>query len=68
MGGEAGAEAIAPIDKLQGYVATAVAEQNSGLLAVLQAILQAILDKDTKVYLNSKEISKAVNKDLGVVF
>lgn len=68
MGGEAGAEAIAPIDKLQGYVATAVAEQNSGLLAVLQAILQAILDKDTKIYLNSKEISKAVNKDLGVVF
>ena len=68
MGGEAGAEAVAPIDKLQGYVAAAVAEQNSGLLAVLQAILQAILDKDTKVYLNSKEISKAVNKDLGVVF
>lgn len=68
LGGEAGAEAVAPIDVLQGYVAAAVASQNGELLAVLKAILKAILDKDTKVYLNSKEISKAVNKDLGVVF
>lgn len=68
LGGEAGAEAIAPIDVLQGYVRSAVAEENAGMVEVLQAILQAIISKDTKVYLNSKEISKAVNKDLGVVF
>ena len=68
LGGEAGAEAIAPIDVLQGYVRNAVAEENAGMVEVLQAILQAIINKDTAVYLNSKEISKAVNKDLGVVF
>ena len=68
LGGEAGAEAIAPIDVLLGYIRQAVSEQNGELVAVLKAILQAILDKDTKVYLNSKEISKAVNKDLGVIY
>lgn len=68
LGGEAGKEAIAPIDVLQGYVSAAVAEQNAELVAVLQAILQAILNKNTKVYLDGKEISKAVNKELGVVF
>lgn len=71
LGGEAGAEAVAPIDKLQGYVRAAVAAENEGQESLLKAILtvlQAILDKDTSVYLNSKEISKAVNKELGVVF
>lgn len=68
LGGEAGAEAIAPIDVLLGYIRQAVAEQNGELVAILKAILQAILDKDTTVYLNSKEISKAVNKDLGVIY
>ena len=71
LGGEAGAEAIAPIDKLQGYVRAAVAEENAGQSSLLQAILtvlQAILDKDTAVYLSSKEITKAVNKELGGVF
>lgn len=71
LGGEAGDEAIAPIDVLQGYVRAAVAAENEGQVSLLKAILavlQAILDKDTSVYLNSKEISKAVNKELGVVF
>lgn len=71
LGGEAGDEAVAPIDKLQGYVRAAVAEENAGQASLLQAILtvlQAILDKDTAVYLSSKEITKAVNKELGGVF
>lgn len=42
VGGEAGAEAIAPIDVLQKYVAQAVASQNAGLIEILQQILMAI--------------------------
>ena len=71
LGGEAGAEAVVPIEKLQGYVSAAVSSQNEGQESLLKAILtvlQAILDKDTAVYLSGKEISKAVNKELGVVF
>jgi len=45
-GGEAGPEAIAPIDVLQGYIAQAVASQNTALVAVLQQILEAILAMD----------------------
>lgn len=45
-GGEAGPEAIAPIDVLQGYIAQAVAAQNTALVAVLQQILEAILAMD----------------------
>lgn len=68
LGGEAGAEAIAPIDVLQGYVRSAVAAEMSGGIQTMIGLLEKLVDKDTKVYLNSKEISKAVNKDLGVVF
>ena len=39
VGGEAGAEAIAPIDTLLGYVRTAVSEENLGLLEVLHQML-----------------------------
>lgn len=70
LGGEAGAEAIAPIDVLQGYVRDAVASETAeqvSLLKRMNMLLEAILDKDTAVYLNSKEISKAVNRDLGVI-
>jgi len=44
VGGEAGSEAIAPIDVLQGYVAQAVASQNAGLVESLMKILDALLD------------------------
>lgn len=46
VGGEAGAEAVAPIDVLQKYVAAAVAGQNAELLTVLHLILQAIVNLD----------------------
>lgn len=54
VGGEAGAEAIAPIDTLQQYVATAVAEQNGVLVEALNKILAAILSLDGNMYDNLK--------------
>lgn len=71
LGGEAGKEAIAPIDTLQQYVRAAVAEETAeqnNLLARMVELLEALLGKDVAVYLNSKEISRAVNRDLGVIF
>ncbi len=46
VGGEAGPEAVAPIETLQQYVREAVAGQNAELIAVLRQILQAILVMD----------------------
>ncbi len=72
-GGEAGAEAVAPIDVLQGYVAQAVASQNAGLVEILEKILIAILSlngdmKDsfiealerTKFTVNNREFARLV--------
>lgn len=70
-GGEAGAEAVAPIDTLMEYVQTAVQGENEKMVALLQKILEvllAILGKDTSFYLDGKEISKIVNKYLGVEY
>jgi len=39
LGGEAGAEAVAPIDKLQGYVAAAVAAENNQLAGKLDDLI-----------------------------
>jgi gas vesicle protein len=49
VGGEAGAEAIAPIDVLQKYISEAVAAQNAGLVDVLQKILAAILSNNEEM-------------------
>ena len=49
VGGEAGPEAIAPIDVLQKYVAEAVAAQNAGLVDILQKILAAILSNNEEM-------------------
>ena len=49
VGGEAGPEAIAPIDILQKYIAEAVAAQNSGLVEILQKILAAILSNNEEM-------------------
>ena len=71
LGGEAGAEAIAPIDVLQGYVRSAVAAENEGQTSIMKAmleVLQGILYKDTAVYMDGKVIAKAVNKELGGVY
>lgn len=55
VGGEAGAEAIAPVDVLQGYVAAAVAGQNAMLVSVLEQILAAILAMDDNMGGNLRE-------------
>lgn len=68
LGGEAGDEAIAPIETLKQYVAEAVASQNGELVAVLQAILKAIKDQNLSVTLDGKEIANNVNKRLGVIY
>ena len=44
IGGEAGAEAVAPIATLQGYVQEAVRAENAGVMELLSEILAAILD------------------------
>lgn len=44
VGGEAGDEAIAPIDKLLDYVRTAVNESNEGMREAIERII-AILDR-----------------------
>jgi len=44
VGGEAGAEAVAPIDVLQGYVADAVASQNGGLIQVIEQMFSKLFD------------------------
>lgn len=79
VGGEAGAEAVAPIDVLQGYVTEAVAGQNAELLAVLSEILKAIetmddglLDKlitalveGVKFKVDNREIGRMVRSYVG---
>ncbi len=65
VGGEAGAEAIAPIDTLLGYIKTAVSEENSGLLEVLNRILDKMGDMVTgdtviPVYLGNTLIDELI--------
>lgn len=55
VGGEAGPEAIAPIDTLQGYVASAVASQNMMLVEALERIHSAILSMDENMGGHMKE-------------
>lgn len=50
--GEAGAEAVAPIDTLQQYVASAVASQNGEMVQMLGSILSAIKQMDSGIYKN----------------
>lgn len=71
--GEAGAEAVAPIDVLQGYVASAVASQTVGMAGTLNLILEAIesMDanmgghmrdalEDTSLKVNNREFARMV--------
>ncbi len=68
--GEAGAEAVAPIDVLQNYVRQAVAEANSNdgtnqmieLLQQQNELLMAMLQKDTSLKIDGREFGRMVNK------
>lgn len=73
VGGEAGDEAIAPIDLLQKYIAEAVASQNAGIVETLEKILYVIMSMDsdmvakfkaalddTKIKWNDRELGRMV--------
>lgn len=69
-GGEAGAEAVAPIDVLQNYVRQAVMEANATndtgtiikLLMQMIELLTAIYGKDTTLKIDGREFGRMVNK------
>lgn len=70
VGGEAGAEAVAPIDTLLDYVREAVRDENGNVESLLKMILKAILDqKDMDVVLDSGalvgSIAPKMDKELG---
>lgn len=66
LGGEAGDEAIAPIDTLLGYVKTAVASENSGLVAELRNIAEKLGETQTggdtiiPVYIGGDKIDEII--------
>ncbi len=79
VGGEAGDEAVAPIDLLLGYVRTAVAEQNAGLadsidnlIAMLAEYLPQILNKNSQLVLDTGVLvghtASAMNEELGNIY
>ena len=72
VGGEAGAEAVAPIDTLMDYVSEAVRSENGNVEKLLKMILKAILDqKDMDVVLDSGAMVGALapkmDKELGKI-
>ena len=79
VGGEAGDEAVAPIDLLLGYIRTAVAEQNTGLadsidnlIAMLAEYLPQILNKNSQLVLDTGVLvghtAAAMNEELGNIY
>lgn len=64
VGGEAGAEAIAPIDLLQEYVATAVASQNNTIVDALNDLFERLFAMLGKYF---PEFTKQVVLDTGVL-
>ena len=73
MVGEAGPEAVAPIDVLQGYVAQAVASQNAMLVNAIERMVEAVekMDanmggnmrdalEDTSLKINNREFARMV--------
>ncbi len=63
VGGEAGAEAIAPISTLQSYIREAVAEQNASNYGVMR---EAFTDALREVLPDMQEIVKVVPDETGV--
>ena len=70
LGGEAGAEAIAPIDVLQGYVRSAVADgmkstgndKVTGLLEQMVELLQISATNNTTIEINGREFGRMVKE------
>ena len=55
-GGEAGKEAVAPIETLKSYIKEAVADGMKGQDGQIVSLLKVIADKDMRVYLDSGEL------------
>ncbi|WP_026524720.1 phage tail tape measure protein [Butyrivibrio sp. MB2005] len=55
-GGEAGKEAVAPLETLKSYIADAVADGMRGQDDQIVSLLKLIANKDTRVYLDSGEL------------
>ena len=64
IGGEAGAEAVAPIATLQGYVQEAVRAENAGVMELLSEILAAILDYFPQLVLHPVTTSRSTAERL----
>jgi phage-related protein len=61
IGGESGAEAIAPIDTLQGYVSEAVEAKTSGMNDTLNRILDALVVMNDNMGANMREAMEGVS-------
>jgi hypothetical protein len=79
VGGEAGDEAVAPIDVLLGYIRTAVGEQNAGLLEAIDRLIEMLaeylpllLGKDSQLVLDTGVLvghtAHAMNEELGDIY
>ncbi|MBO4456932.1 MAG: phage tail tape measure protein [Butyrivibrio sp.] len=55
-GGEAGKEAVAPLETLKSYIRDAVADGMRGQDGQIVSLLKVIADKDMRVYLDSGEL------------
>ena len=72
IGGEAGAEAVAPIATLQGYVQEAVRAENAGVMELLSEILAAIRDyfpqlvamSGHDIKINGRTLAKLIASDM----
>lgn len=72
IGGEAGAEAVAPIATLQGYVQEAVRAENAGVMELLSEILAAIRDyfpqlvavSGHDIKINGRTLAKLIATDM----
>ena len=79
VGGEAGDEAVAPIDVLLDYIRTAVGEQNAGLLEAIDRLIEMLaeylpllLSKDSQLVLDTGVLvghtAHAMNEELGDIY
>lgn len=79
IGGEAGAEAVAPIDTLLGYIRTAVAEQKGDVVSAIDRLvmmladyLPQLLNKNNQLVLDTGVLvgstARAMNDELGVIY
>lgn len=63
-GGEAGAEAVLPIDKLEGYISGAIEKtMNVVNMGVLASAIENLASRPNKIYINGREVALATASD-----